>query len=62
LLVPPGDVAALRSAVDSLLKDPVRRAVLAGKARQRVVEHFSWDAAARRAIGAYRKAWGRLGE
>ncbi len=62
LLVPPGDVGALREAVASLLKDPVRRAVLAGKARQRVVERFSWKAAALTAIGAYRGAWGRLGE
>ena len=62
VLVPPGDVGALRAAVGALLKDPVRRAVLAGKARQRVVERFSWKAAAQTAIGAYRKAWGRLGE
>jgi glycosyltransferase involved in cell wall biosynthesis len=56
VLVPPGDAGALRQAVASLLQDPVRRAVLAGKARQRVVERFSWKAAAQTAIGAYRRA------
>ncbi|MFI5214743.1 MAG: glycosyltransferase family 4 protein [Gemmatimonadales bacterium] len=56
LLVPPGDAGALRDAVGSLLKDPVRRAVMGGKARQRVVERFSWKTAGEAAIGAYRRA------
>jgi glycosyltransferase involved in cell wall biosynthesis len=56
LLVPPWDVGALRQAIGSLLKDPVRRAALSGRARQRVVERWSWRAAAQTAIGAYRRA------
>ena len=62
MLVPPGDAKALKSAVAALLKDPVRRAVLGGKARQRVIQQFTWKAAARTAIGAYRRAWSALGE
>ncbi len=41
LLVPFGDTAALTRAVESLLADPARRAVLGGAAQQRARQHFS---------------------
>lgn len=56
LLVPPHDVAALRSAIASLLASPARRAALGEAARRRALERFSWTAAAETAIAAYRGA------
>ncbi|HUI03119.1 MAG TPA: glycosyltransferase, partial [Acidimicrobiales bacterium] len=41
LLVPRGDRRALVAAVDSLLADPGRRAVLGQECRRRVLERFS---------------------
>src|SRR5439155_2042591 len=38
LLVPPGDVYALRKAIQSLLDDPARREYMVAKARQRAIE------------------------
>ncbi len=54
LLVPPGDVEALRSAITELDDDRERLAEMAVAARDRVLEHFTWPsagAAARRAYG-----------
>jgi glycosyltransferase involved in cell wall biosynthesis len=56
VLVPPGDVAALRQAIGSLLADPQRRAQMGQAARRRATERFTWSAAAAVAIGAYRRA------
>ena len=44
LLVPPGDVAALRAALERLLADAELRRRLGAAARARAAEHFSWDA------------------
>ncbi len=43
LLVPVGDEAALASAVNVLIRDPVRAAELGARGRQRAVAEFSWD-------------------
>jgi glycosyltransferase involved in cell wall biosynthesis len=40
LLVPPADPGAAAEAVLGLLEDPARRAALADRARQRLVEQF----------------------
>jgi glycosyltransferase involved in cell wall biosynthesis len=53
LLVPPGDVAALRSAIERLLADVELRGRLGRGARERVREHFSQQATAAELIRAY---------
>ena len=58
LLVPPGDVAALREAVRGLLADPIRRATMGQAGRRRASEKFTWAAAADVAVAAYTRALG----
>jgi SAM-dependent methyltransferase len=56
LLVPPGDPAALREAIQFLLGDPELRRRLGEAGRWRVRELFSWDTATDATIMAYRAA------
>ncbi len=56
LLVPPRDPLALRSALERLLGDAELRAELGAAARERAYERFSWSAATRATIAAYRDA------
>jgi glycosyltransferase involved in cell wall biosynthesis len=44
LVVPPGDVAAISSAVEQLLNNPEEAADLGQKARARCLEQYSWNA------------------
>ncbi len=53
LLVPPGDAAALRAALERLLGDPELRARMGAAARERARERFSWDAATAGVVAAY---------
>jgi glycosyltransferase involved in cell wall biosynthesis len=48
VLVPSGDVAALRTAVADLLADPARRLEAGGQAREAMRAEQSWDAVAAR--------------
>lgn len=48
LLVPPGNSAALATAIIALLNDPPRRQRLAVNARQRCLEAFDWESIAER--------------
>ena len=56
LLIPPGDVAGLRAALERLLADRELRRRLGEAARARVREHFSWDAVTTATIAAYEDA------
>jgi glycosyltransferase involved in cell wall biosynthesis len=56
LSVPPGDVAALRAALERLLADGELRRRLGAAARVRAAEHFSWDRAVSLTVTAYQDA------
>lgn len=56
LLVPPGDPAALRAALERLLGDPELRRRLGAAARERARTRFSWDAAVAATLAAYEDA------
>jgi glycosyltransferase involved in cell wall biosynthesis len=54
LLVPPGDVSALRAALERLLAAPELRRRLGAAARERVRERLSWDAVTEATVRVYR--------
>jgi glycosyltransferase involved in cell wall biosynthesis len=56
LLVSPGDVAALRAALERLLGDAGLRRRLGEGGRARIREHFSWERAVSLTVTAYRDA------
>jgi glycosyltransferase involved in cell wall biosynthesis len=56
LLVPPGNVTALRSALSQLLSDAGMRDRFGRAARQRILEHFSWERAVSLTVTAYEDA------
>ncbi|MGI9322231.1 MAG: glycosyltransferase family 4 protein, partial [Pseudomonadales bacterium] len=53
ILVPVRDQEAIAKALARLLDSPAERRDLATAARQRILEHFSWDLAARKMTGLY---------
>jgi glycosyltransferase involved in cell wall biosynthesis len=57
-LVEPGDVRALREALDRLLRDRVLAERLGRNARERARERFTWDACALRCLAAYDEVLG----
>jgi len=56
LLVPPADPAALAAAIARLLEDPAKRAELGALARQRILDKFNWQLAAKRTADVYLEA------
>jgi glycosyltransferase involved in cell wall biosynthesis len=54
-LVPPGDTAALASALEELIQDEPARAELAAAATQAAAGPFSWDETAHRTLDLYRE-------
>jgi glycosyltransferase involved in cell wall biosynthesis len=56
LLVPERDVAALGTALATLLRDPARAAALGAAARERVECELTWPQIASRFLGVYRAA------
>jgi glycosyltransferase involved in cell wall biosynthesis len=57
--VPPGDVGALRAAIERLLGDRELRRRLSEAGRRRAAEHFSWDVVTRRTLEAYARYAGK---
>jgi glycosyltransferase involved in cell wall biosynthesis len=53
-LVPPGDTAALATALEELVADPAARTELAAAAVRAAAGPYSWDEVARRTLGLYR--------
>ena len=58
LLVPPGDIIALREALERLLGDPELRRRLGAAARERARERFSWEHVTPATVAAYEEALG----
>ena len=56
LVVPPGDVAALRAALERLLADPELRRRLGAAARERARTRLSWETVTDATIAAYEDA------
>jgi glycosyltransferase involved in cell wall biosynthesis len=56
LLVPPGDPAALRTALERLLADEQLRRALGASARAAAAERFSWTTVTSETLDAYRAA------
>lgn len=56
LLVPPGDVAALREAIRRLLADSGLRVRLGSAARERIRDGYSWDRVTAATLAAYNRA------
>ena len=57
-VVPPGDPAALRAALQDLARDPARARALGLAGRERLVERFSYAAGRRVLREAVGAAWG----
>lgn len=56
LLVPPQDPRALATAIDELLRDPLKRAKFGEAGRRDVAARFSWPAVVQRVLAAYQVA------
>jgi glycosyltransferase involved in cell wall biosynthesis len=57
--VPPGDVSALRGALERLLGDRELRRRMGEAGRRRAAEHFSWDAVTSRTVELYARYAGK---
>ena len=54
LLVRPGDVGELADTVEALARDPSRRLEMGKNAQKRVINQFTWESAAKRALAGYK--------
>lgn len=55
-LVPPGDVDALRDRLDELLRNPALARRMGARARELVLERYTWSSVAERCLDAYASA------
>jgi glycosyltransferase involved in cell wall biosynthesis len=53
-VVPPDDLAAMRTALVTLCTDAARAEAMGAAARSRMLEHFQWSSVVRRCLDAYR--------
>ncbi|MBU1695350.1 MAG: glycosyltransferase [Verrucomicrobia bacterium] len=53
LLIPPGDIEALRSALQRLMEDDTRRVNLSERGRERIQEAFTVETMGRGALSTY---------
>lgn len=56
LFVPPGDVAALRAALERLLADPEQRRHMGAAGRKRILDRFTWGPMLDRLLASYELA------
>jgi glycosyltransferase involved in cell wall biosynthesis len=54
LVVPPGDLSAMRHALTEMYWNVERAQKMGAAARQRMIDHFGWPAVVRRCLSAYR--------
>jgi glycosyltransferase involved in cell wall biosynthesis len=54
LVVPPGDLAAMRQALTELYRNHELAKKMGAAARQRMIDHFGWPAVVRRCLAVYR--------
>jgi glycosyltransferase involved in cell wall biosynthesis len=59
ILVEPGNIPALRSAIERLLADRDLRRRMGEAGRRRAAEHFSWDAMTRKTLDVYARYAGK---
>jgi glycosyltransferase involved in cell wall biosynthesis len=55
LLIPPRDPYAIANAIKRLLADPDLRKRMGRAARERIINHFTWDEAAKKLEAVYQK-------
>jgi glycosyltransferase involved in cell wall biosynthesis len=53
-IVPPDDLAAMRTALLTLCTDTARAGAMGAAARARMLEHFQWSSVVKRCLEAYR--------
>ena len=56
ILIPPGDVHAMKDAIIDLLDNPRKRERLAEAGYKRVKKQFTWNNTARNVVEVYREA------
>jgi glycosyltransferase involved in cell wall biosynthesis len=59
ILVEPGNVPALRTALERLLADPELRRRMGEAGRRRAAEHFSWESVTRKTLDVYARYAGK---
>jgi D-inositol-3-phosphate glycosyltransferase len=59
IVVEPGNVPALRAALERLLTDPELRRRMGEAGRQRAAEHFSWPTVTRKTLDVYARYAGK---